>query len=458
MSPLRLAVLLLLALPLSAARADQVIPDDLIVQSSVCAGFDCVDGESFGTDVLKLKENNLRILFDDTSATAGFSANDWRLTANDQGSGGASYFSIDDVTGGTAPFKVMAGAPGNALFVGSNGKIGIRESNPLLDLHLTSTDTPAMRLEQSNGGGFTAQTWDVGGNETSFFVRDLTGGSRMPLRIRPGAPTSSIDVGADGDVGIGTNSPSQALHVRRSDGTAEIAVEEASGTTAERILADLINNGSPLLRFTNTAAGATSWLAGPSTGAFVLKAVGGAVDGLRLDGGGDATAGGVLQQNAAAAALENATVVAPADILAAIRTLPIARFEYAGDAADAKHLAPGGADFRAALGLGASDNALAPMDVASAALAGVRELASRDGAAAAADKADAAAGRADAAAAKADAATAKAAEGAGQIAALFTGLTKLVQTDRRHARQIATLRRQNRSLARRLKRLEKALR
>ena len=32
--------------------ADQVVPDDMIVQSSLCVGFDCVDGESFGFDTL----------------------------------------------------------------------------------------------------------------------------------------------------------------------------------------------------------------------------------------------------------------------------------------------------------------------------------------------------------------------------------------------------------------------
>jgi len=78
---------------------------------------------------------------------------------------------------------------------------------PGLDLSLFSGDTPAIRLEQSGSQGFTAQTWDVGGNEANFFVRDVTSGSRLPLRIRPGAPTSSLDISATGDVGIGTASP-----------------------------------------------------------------------------------------------------------------------------------------------------------------------------------------------------------------------------------------------------------
>ncbi len=50
--------------------------------------------------------------------------------------------------------------------------------------------------------------------ETSFFVRDLTAGSKLPFRNRPSAPTSSIDIEADGDVGIGTSSPNAKLDVR----------------------------------------------------------------------------------------------------------------------------------------------------------------------------------------------------------------------------------------------------
>ena len=50
-----------------AAFPDQVIPDDLIVQRSLCVGFDCVNNESFGFDTIRLKENNTRIKFEDTS-------------------------------------------------------------------------------------------------------------------------------------------------------------------------------------------------------------------------------------------------------------------------------------------------------------------------------------------------------------------------------------------------------
>jgi hypothetical protein len=96
-----------------------------------------------------------------------------------------------------------------------------------LDLHIATTDTPAIRLEQT-ASIWPAQTWDVAGNEASFFVRDVTGGSRLPFRIRPGAPTSSIDIAASGNVGIGTGSPTSAVHVSKS-GALGIKLQDISG-------------------------------------------------------------------------------------------------------------------------------------------------------------------------------------------------------------------------------------
>jgi len=198
--------------------ADQVIPDDLIVQGSECVGLDCLNNESFGFDTIRLKENNTRIKFDDTSTSTGFPARDWQLTANDSASGGSSKFSIEDITGSKVPFTITAGAATNSIFADSTGRIGLRTSTPVLDLHINTSNTPAIRLEQNNSGGFTAQTWDVAGNEANFFVRDVTGGSTLPFRIRPGAPTSSLDISADGEVGVGTASPTHQLDVRCNQG------------------------------------------------------------------------------------------------------------------------------------------------------------------------------------------------------------------------------------------------
>lgn len=202
------------------SQAAQVFTEELVVQSSGAFGIDATASESFGFDTLRLKENNLRIHFDDTSASAGFPANDWRLIANDTASGGANYFAIEDSTAARSPFRVDAGAPADALRIVSSGRLGIGTSDPGLHLDINKSDTPALRLTQNNSGGYTAQTWDMGGNEANFFIRDVTGGSKLSFRIRPGAPTSSIDIAASGNVGIGTASPQSKLHV---NGTALVS-------------------------------------------------------------------------------------------------------------------------------------------------------------------------------------------------------------------------------------------
>ena len=177
-------------LDVPSLNKDFVINDDLIVDGSACIGFDCVNGESFGFDTIRVKENNLRIKFDDTSVAASFPRNDWQLTANDSANGGASKFSIDDISGNRTPFTVEANARSHSLYVDDGGRIGSRTSTPSVEIHTIDGDTPTLRLQQDGSSGFAPQTWDVAGNETNFFIRDVTNGSALPFRIRPGAPTS----------------------------------------------------------------------------------------------------------------------------------------------------------------------------------------------------------------------------------------------------------------------------
>jgi hypothetical protein len=232
------------------------------VQGSACVGLDCVNGEVFGFDTIRTKENNTRIQFDDTSA-AGFPLNNWQIRANSSAAGGASFLAFVDqgATGnsetGTILFEVDAGAPANSLKVSSNGKVGLRTATPALDVHINTSDTPAQRLEQNNSGGFTAQTWDIAGNEANFFVRDVTGGSRLPFRIRPGAPTSSLDINAAGSVGIGTSSPN------KSGVTRAITVNGSTDAIYEWAIADVrkstMYHDGTVLSVTNNVNGAMTF-------------------------------------------------------------------------------------------------------------------------------------------------------------------------------------------------------
>jgi hypothetical protein len=201
------------------AEDDQVFLDDVVIDGSLCVGQDCVNGESFGFDTQRLKENNLRIHFDDTSTSASFPKNDWRIAINDSANGGASYFAIQDATAGTTPMTIRSGAGNNALYVSnSGGNVGMGTASPVVELHVADGDSPTMRLEQNGAAGFSPQTWDIAGNETNFFVRDVTNGSKLPLRIRPGAPSNSLYIDAEGDIGLGTANPGDnGLQVESGD-------------------------------------------------------------------------------------------------------------------------------------------------------------------------------------------------------------------------------------------------
>jgi hypothetical protein len=114
MSVLTLVLVMLLTATFgfSVARADELIPDDLIVDGSTCLGLDCFVDMEFGFSTLIFKENNLRVFFDDTSTTASFPANDWEIIFNDSANGGESYMGFADREAGESTFS------GNGTCVG----------------------------------------------------------------------------------------------------------------------------------------------------------------------------------------------------------------------------------------------------------------------------------------------------------------------------------------------------
>jgi len=99
--------------------------------------------------------------------------------------------------------------------VDDGGRIGLGTNTPVVELHIPNGDTPTVRLEQDGSSGFTPQTWDLAGNETNFFIRDVNNGSSLPFRIRPGSGNDdALVIAANGDIGMGTDSPSEKLEIR----------------------------------------------------------------------------------------------------------------------------------------------------------------------------------------------------------------------------------------------------
>ena len=368
-----------LGLAAGAAQADFVINDDLIVDGSACIGLDCVNGESFGFDTLRLKENNLRIKAQDTSSSASFPSRDWQITFNESSIGGANKFSIDDIDGGRTPFTIEAGAASHALYVDDGSRIGLGTSTPVVELHVVDGDTPTMRLEQDGSSGFTPQIWDVAGNETNFFVRDATNGSQLPLRIQPGADSNSLFVESTNDVGVGTSTPTTSLHVVRSDGTAKLLVEENSGTTAARGLLELRNSGTTFLTLADEGAGGETWNIQSNSGEFRFTNATGAGIELAMTTAGDMTISGTLTENSDKNAKMAIVPVDPQEVLQKVAALPVSSWMYKDNAdLGIRHMGPMAQDFHAAFGLGASDKGISSLDTSGVALAAIQALASEN--------------------------------------------------------------------------------
>jgi hypothetical protein len=251
---------------------DQVILDDLIVVGSLALGIDAVDGEDFGFDTFRLKENNLRIHFDDTSASSSFPSNDWRIVINDAANGGANYFGIEDATADIMSFKILAGAPASAFFVAASGNIGLGTDAPITALHILDDNSPALRIEQDGSGGFTPQIWDIAGNETNFFIRDATNGSNLPFKILAGAPTNAFVVAANGNIGLGTVTPNANASLELKAVNKGLLLNRL--TTAEKTILEgaLIAQDIGLMVYDTDIKGlfswdGTQWISGSNTDA-----------------------------------------------------------------------------------------------------------------------------------------------------------------------------------------------
>jgi hypothetical protein len=222
--------------PEEISRTQDVLHyDDVIITGSLCVGFDCINGESFGYCTLKLKENNLQLCFEDTSSGT-FPTNDWKFQINDTTSGGASYFTLWDTDGGRRPFTIEAGAPAHSLYVEDYGRVGLGTSIPYVELHIVDGDSPTIRLDQDGSSGWTAQRWDLCGNETNFFVRDVTNGSKLCFRIQPNTPSNTLCMRSTGYVGIGTWSPAYNLEIETTGSDSVFGIDRTDGATG-RIVA-----------------------------------------------------------------------------------------------------------------------------------------------------------------------------------------------------------------------------
>jgi hypothetical protein len=91
----------------------------------------------------------------------------------------------------------------------------------------------------------------MGGNEANFFVRDGNNGT-LPFRILPGADDDALVIADTNNIGLGTTTPAVPLHIRRSDGTAQLLIEDTGVANGNLSMMQLTNNsGRARMQFTS---------------------------------------------------------------------------------------------------------------------------------------------------------------------------------------------------------------
>ncbi|OAN77877.1 hypothetical protein A8B82_11755 [Sulfitobacter sp. EhC04] len=206
---------------------------DSVIDGSLCLGNTCSEGETFPNDVtLRLKYTQHAIEFVDTSS--GSSPNrDWTLRINDPqsvASGGIDKFAVEDDTAGTTPFTIAGGAPSNAFWLATSGRLGLGTMLPASELHIVGPSFPSIRLQQSTATGNPASTWRMQGNHNEFTIIQ----SAATFGIAANAPYGSFRISNNGNIGLGTVAPQEKLHiVSATNGVDAFALFEATGADAD---------------------------------------------------------------------------------------------------------------------------------------------------------------------------------------------------------------------------------
>ena len=208
----------------------------------------------------------------------------------------------------------------------------------------------------------------------------------MPFRIRPGAPTSSIDVAASGDVGIGTTSAVADLHIFDSatgDAAANAALRLQSAAGSFDLRAnwlsgnfEILDVGTNHVPFVIQEGGFTenNILVINSDGVGVKGNPGSSND-FRVNGTAEIinlTVTGTFTNTSDINAKENFSNVDPTEILERVSQLPITTWNYRSGSGT--HIGPMAQDFYASFGLGESATGISPLDVGSVALVAIQEL------------------------------------------------------------------------------------
>ena len=178
-------------------------------------------------------------------------------------------------------------------------------------------------------------------------------------------------------VGIGTDNPSDPLHVK-------------SDVAGSKTIARYTNNGAPFVQYEDTSLGISWGLQPTGIGDFTITLNGsggpeflitktgqvrigpGSSTQFNLTPSGNLTISGTLTENSNREMKEGFAKLDEREILEQVVGLDVLEWRYKNQSA--RHIGPMAQDFYAAFGLGSNDKSLAPRDVAGVALVALQGL------------------------------------------------------------------------------------
>lgn len=185
------------------------------------------------------------------------------------------------------------------------------------------------------------------------------------------------DAWIGGNTGIGTITPIVPLHVRRSDNSAQVLVED-TGSGSPQALFKLENNGFPLFQMTDSSQANVDWafrLAGTQDAneRFEITKIGTGGSEMALFHNGDVEIQGSLFQGSSREIKDEITEMDPETVLSRIDRLSIHEWSYKRQGGG-RHVGPMAEDFHSLFGLGRGDKTISPSDLAGVALAAAKAL------------------------------------------------------------------------------------
>lgn len=236
---------------IAAAGGREIAERATLLVDDACVGPGCTGGGiAFGDSTLLIHDTEPRIKLADTTGppSPAFTSSDWEIEINgDPGaSGNPNYFGINDCgfsadaggCTGTLVFAIEDQLEASSLYLrDDNGRarMGLGTAIPQADIHVIRQGNPTLRLEQDDPNGFGNGIWDLGGNETNFFVRDAENGSTVPFTVLAGATTNTLTVGTGTRVGIGDPTPDDYLDIDLTGASGGLTITSPSSSVYPRI-------------------------------------------------------------------------------------------------------------------------------------------------------------------------------------------------------------------------------